>query len=64
MRLCMLLIRWPVTKGIKKRFFFFLKCIRLSFFFLSLINAVTLMLVIEQNIFMNISNTVMPEIIF
>lgn len=63
MRLCMLLIRWPVTKGIKKRFFFFSNVLDYPFV-LSLINAVTLMLVIEQNIFMNISNTVMPEIIF
>lgn len=63
MRLCMLLIRWPVTKGIKKRFFFLSNVLDYPFV-LSLINAVTLMLVIEQNIFMNISNTVMPEIIF
>lgn len=63
MRLCMLLIRWPVTKGIKKLFFFFSNVLDYPFV-LSLINAVTLMLVIEQNIFMNISNTVMPEIIF
>lgn len=61
----MLLIGWPVTKGIKKRFCFLFFSNVLDYpFVLSLINAVTLMLVIEQNIFMNISNTVMPEIIF